>query len=133
MEATHGTWGERWRTFGWSGGLATILYLEPNRRCSWHSHRAAWNQFFVISGCLGVKTDKGYTTRLSEKQVFTVEPGVFHEFRTYDLPTIVEEIAFVKYDENDIHRECLGGPVEEPVSVEDHRDYLLGNCQWHRE
>jgi quercetin dioxygenase-like cupin family protein len=110
--ATHGTWGERIRTFSWDGGISTILFLEPNRRCSWHKHIAAYNRFFVISGCLGVKTDKGYTTKLGPRQMFEVEPGVVHEFQTYDEQTIIEEIAYVRYDINDIHRERLGGPLD---------------------
>jgi len=61
---------------------------------------------------LGVKTDKGYITKLYPKQTFTVEPGVFHEFQTYDEETIVEEIAYVIYDEQDINRRSLGGPLE---------------------
>lgn len=110
--ATHGTWGERVRTFAWDGGISTILFLECNQRCSWHCHTAAYNRFFVVSGKLGVKTDKGYTTVLGTKQMFEVEPGVKHEFQTYDEPTIIEEIAYVRYDENDIHRERLGGPLD---------------------
>ena len=130
MECTHGTWGDRIRTFRWDGGLTTILYLAPGQRCSWHSHKSTWNQFFVVSGCLGVKTDKGYTTKITERQSFTVEPGVFHEFMTYDEPTIIEEIAYVKYEEADIHRQRLGGPVEAPVDVSEHKEYLLGDCRW---
>ena len=133
MESTHGSWGERLRTFRWDGGLVTLLFLEPRRRCSWHSHKASYNQFTVISGTLGVRTDKGYTSKIGAKQVFTVEPGVMHEFLTYDDPCIVEEIAFVSYDENDIQRERLGGVTEEPEDVEAHKEYLLGGkCQWQK-
>jgi len=111
MLATHGTWGNRCVTFEWDGGIATVLFLEPNQRCSYHLHKTTWNQFFVIQGKLGVTTDKGYTTVLGPRQVFTVEPGIEHEFLTYDEPTIVEEIAFVKYNPGDIDRRRLGGPV----------------------
>ena len=114
MQQFHGTWGNRLVTFNWSGGLVTLLWLEPNHRCSWHSHKTAWNQFTVITGMLGVKTDKGYTTFIKPKQCFTVEPGVKHEFRTYDAPTVIQEVAYVEYDKNDIDREVIGGllPVE---------------------
>ena len=108
---THGTWGERLRTFSWSGGIATILWLEPNQRCSWHSHKTAFNRFTCISGKLGIKTDKGYTTKIGPKQMFEVEPGIEHEFQTYDEPTVIEEIAYVRYDEYDIDRKSLGGPL----------------------
>ena len=59
-----------------------------------------------------IKTDKGYSTTLTEKQEFTVEPGVMHEFQTLDEPAIVEEIAYTKYTEYDIQRERLGGPIK---------------------
>ncbi len=61
---------------------------------------------------MGIRTDKGYVTKLYPKQTFTVEPGVFHEFQTYDEEAVVEEIAYVAYDEYDINREVLGGPLE---------------------
>lgn len=112
MEQTHGVWGERLRTFRSDTALVTLLWLQPMKRCSWHHHDHAYNQFTVISGKLGVKTDKGYETELMPKQVFTVEPGIQHEFRTYDEPTIIEEIAYTRYNEDDIHREIIGGPIE---------------------
>lgn len=111
MECTHGSWGNRLKTFQWDGGLVTILFLEPNQRCSWHEHNAAYNQFTCIEGKVGIKTDKGYTTWLTERQVFTVEPGVKHEFQTSDEGAVVEEIAYVKYDSSDIHRDTVGGPL----------------------
>lgn len=113
MEATHGTWGDRIRTFSWDGGITTILFLKPMQRCSWHQHDHSYNQFFVIAGKLGVKTDKGYTTVLEPRQYFTVEPGVFHEFQTYEAPTVIEEIAYVKYNEHDINRDKLGGQMQD--------------------
>jgi len=100
------------RTFAWDGGICTILFLRPNQRCSWHSHKQVWNQFTCISGCLGIKTDKGYVTKLYPKQTFTVEPGVMHEFQTYGHKTIIEEIAYVIYNEHDIDRETIGGPLQ---------------------
>jgi len=68
-----------------------------------------FNQFFVIIGEIGVRTGKGYTTRLQRGQTFTVEPGVLHEFITYEERAIVEEVAYVQFDENDIIRKRLGG------------------------
>jgi len=112
MEQQHGTWGDRLRTFQNSSCLVTLLFLKPNKRCSWHSHKTAFNQFTVIKGVLGVKTENGLT-KVYPKQCFTVPPGVMHEFQTYKLPVIVEEIAYVEYNENDIDREKLGGPLNE--------------------
>ena len=113
METTHGTWGDRRRVFQWDGGLVTILELVPNQRCSWHSHNTAYNMFYVIDGELGVKTDKGYITKLQPGHSFTVEPGIFHEFQTYGKETTLLEIAYVKYNEYDINREKLGGKLDE--------------------
>ena len=104
---THGTWGERLRTFSWDGGIVTILFLKAKTRCSWHLHNRSWNRFICISGKIGVKTDKGYITTLLPKQMFEVEPGVMHEFQVYE-DSIVEEIAYTKYDESDIERKDLG-------------------------
>jgi len=113
MEQLHGTWGNRLKTFRWDGGLVTLLWLEPKKRCSWHKHEKTFNQFTCIKGVVGIKTERGYTTLLTEKQVFTVEPGDFHEFQTYEEPAIVEEIAYVKYEEADIYRKKIGGDLKE--------------------
>lgn len=112
MEQQHGTWGDRLRTFQNNSCLVTILFLKPNKRCSWHSHKTAFNQFTVIEGTLGVKTENGLT-KVHPKQCFTVPPGVMHEFQTYDDFTVVEEVAYVEYNENDIDREKLGGALNE--------------------
>ena len=117
MEQTHGTWGNRLITFKWTGGIVTLLWLKKNQRCSYHIHNQAYNQFTVIEGKLGVKTDKGYTTILLPKQTFTVEPGVFHEFQTYESRCIVEEIAYVKYNPNDINRRSLGGELKNGIDT----------------
>ena len=111
MSQTHGSWGERLRTFRTNDTLVTLLFLKPRQRCSWHKHVATYNKFTCVSGSVGIRTDKGYETVLLPKQEFTVEPGVMHEFRTYDEDAVVEEIAYVAYDENDIQRETLGGPM----------------------
>jgi mannose-6-phosphate isomerase-like protein (cupin superfamily) len=116
VDIQHGTWGERIRTYRTDNALVTILYLKPHKRCSWHYHNTQYNQFFVITGALGIKTDIGPNnqrnlTVIKEKQAFTVKPGITHEFQTYDEPTIIEEVAYLKYDESDIHRKQLGGDL----------------------
>jgi mannose-6-phosphate isomerase-like protein (cupin superfamily) len=118
METTHGTWGVRTRTFETNDTLVTILRLKPQKRCSWHSHKTAYNQFYVIEGKLGVKTDIGpddqrQVTVINPGQSFTVAPGVTHQFMTHELPTVIEEIAYVRYDSSDIHRKQLGGDYKE--------------------
>lgn len=113
METTHGTWGNRTKIYQDDKCLVTFLDLVPNQRCSWHWHDKMYNQFYCVSGVLGVRTDKGYTTEITSGQGFTVEPGVKHEFQTYTHHTQVIEIAYVEFDGNDIHRERLGGAIKE--------------------
>jgi len=118
MDTQHGTWGVRTRIWDDHASLHTILYLKPNKRCSWHKHAHAYNMFYVISGELTIKTDIGPNgqrnlTTITKGQSFTVQPGIFHEFRTGDKETTVYEIAYVKYNVTDIHREQLGGDIME--------------------
>lgn len=108
---THGTWGEREVVYGDSSSLTTVLFLKKNKRCSWHKHKTAFNRFYVISGKLGVKTDNGLTI-IGPKQSFEVAPGIMHEFQTFELDTVIVEVAYVSYDPSDIHREKLGGENE---------------------
>ncbi len=117
MDLQHGTWGERLVTRETNDSLTTLLFLKPHKRCSWHHHNHAYNQFTVIQGELGIKTNIGpegetQTTRIGPVRSFTVGPGVRHEFITYELSTIVEEIAYVKYDPSDIWRLQLGGDTQ---------------------
>ena len=101
-----------------NSSLTAILYLNPKKRCSFHQHKTAFNQFFVITGSIGVKTDIGpegeiQVAQLNEGDTFVVPPGIRHEFQTYAEPAIVEEIAYVEYDPSDIYRERLGGNLNE--------------------
>ena len=143
METTHGTWGERTITWQDDSRIVTILRLEPKKRCSWHKHAHSYNQFYVIEGELVVKTDIGPNDQrnisiITKGQSFTVAPGVLHEFRTRDKYTIVEEIAYVKYDASDIHRELLGGDIENALTVHqtegnvDIREELAVRDKWLR-
>ena len=111
MEQLHGVWGNRLKVFEWDGGIITILWLVPNKRCSWHVHHKTINQFTCIQGKLGIKTDKGFTTTIIEKQSFTVEETEWHEFQTYKESAIVIEVAYVKFDSHDIIRRRLGGDM----------------------
>ena len=114
MDQTHGTWGTRTVTYQDDYHIVTILQLDPNQRCSWHGHTSSYNQFYCITGVVGIKTqcgpgDQTRTIKLHPGQIFTVPPRVIHEFITWDQWAIVEEIAYVKYDPNDIDRLELGG------------------------
>ncbi len=112
MEQTHGTWGDRVRIFHNDSCLVTHLTLKPHKRCSWHSHKTAYNLFYVLQGLLGVKTEDGLTW-ISPGGCFNVEPGKMHEFQTNLQTTNVIEIAYTKYNEHDILRDKLGGDLDE--------------------
>jgi len=122
---THGTWGRRMRLHQTDSLLVTVLFLDPNERCSWHSHEHQHNLFYVVSGKLVVVTEqrageapKKLATELGPKQSFLVEPHLPHEFQTRDEPTVVVEIAFVKYSVEDIERCRPGGPMTADDRVE---------------
>jgi mannose-6-phosphate isomerase-like protein (cupin superfamily) len=110
MERTHKTWGEKWNVFINDTCEISILYLNPNRRCSWHTHRTKYNQFFVIEGTLFIKTADG-VAEVKKNQVFTTRPGEPHEFQTRDESATVQEIMYVQYEPEDIQRETIGGPL----------------------
>ncbi len=110
MERSHKSWGEKWNLFQNDLCEVSILYLDPMQRCSWHKHQAKSNQFFVIKGDLYIKTESGVAA-VGENQIFTTNPGEWHEFQTGMERAIVQEIMYVKYDSNDIQRETLGGPL----------------------
>lgn len=116
MEITRKTWGLKYNIFQNDLCETSILYLEPNRTCSFHTHQTKWNQFFVIEGELGIetewKTDKeterGITT-INKHEIFTTAPNEPHRFLTFNKPAIIQEIMYVKYDPNDIQRRTIGG------------------------
>lgn len=110
MERSHKSWGEKWNLFQNDLCEVSILYLQPNQRCSWHKHTAKYNQFFVIEGTIYVKTESG-TAEVGKNQIFTTNPGEYHEFQTHKQAAIIQEIMFVRYDPEDIQRETIGGPL----------------------
>ncbi len=114
MERTRKSWGIKNNLFQNDLCEVSILELEPNQRCSWHSHRAKSNQFYVISGTLFVKTVDG-TTKVAPGQTFTTHPGEMHEFQTKFQPAVIQEVMYVCYDAEDIDREKLGGRLETSI------------------
>lgn len=119
MEHIRKTWGIKKNIYQDDLSEVSILYLEPNRRCSWHAHRSKVNRFYVVEGKVGIMcqfgSDDGQERALTildkGDMPFDVFPPDAHEFRTYDEPCILLEVMFVKYDCNDIMRASLGGPL----------------------
>jgi len=83
-----------------------ILRVKKGGTCSYHSHKAKHNVFYVISGQLKIKTDKGDSV-LSQGHSFTVFAGTKHQFQALE-ETICIEVMFVKYSHDDIDRESVG-------------------------
>jgi len=104
------SWGEKVELFRNDLCEVSVLYLQPGQRCSWHSHKAKWNQFFVIDGQIEIRTEEG-SALVTKHQSFTTNPGQWHEFRTPNGPAVVQEIMYVKYDPEDIDRANVGGPI----------------------
>jgi len=109
MERCRKVWGERYLLRGDSTHNVSYLDLTNRTRCSWHMHKEKYNLFFLISGKVGIKTEFGETL-LEPKQIFTVAPGIWHEFRVYENSQMIEEM-YVSYCEEDIQREKLGGEL----------------------
>jgi mannose-6-phosphate isomerase-like protein (cupin superfamily) len=103
-------WGERWLIRQDSTHTTNLLMLRSGNRCSWHSHKTKWNLFVVIEGSVGIVTVDG-ETRLGPGEEFTVAPGEMHEFRVHEDGMMIEEM-YVEYDDTDIDRETVGGPME---------------------
>jgi len=110
LERTRKTWGEKFNIFQNDLCEVSVLYLEPEKRCSWHSHKTKYNQFFVIEGELFIKLTDGLS-RVGRNEIFTTRPGEMHEFQTQSSPAVVIEIMYVEYDAEDIDREEIGGDL----------------------
>jgi len=110
MERTLKTWGEKLLLFKNDLCEVSLLYLVPQRRCSWHDHNTKYNLFFVIDGMINIKTEDGIA-KVEKGQIFTTRPGEKHEFQTEDKNATVIEVMYVQYDPEDINREEVGGPL----------------------
>lgn len=116
MDREQKVWGERWILRRTTSLETSLLLVRAGYRCSWHVHAHKWNLFTVIEGCIGIKTEEG-ETMLHAGEEFTVEPGVYHEFRAY-AETRMVEIMYVEYQEGDIHRGTVGGRFESERSCD---------------
>ena len=83
-----------------------VLHIKKGGTCSLHTHKSKHNVFYVISGQLKIKTDKGDSV-LSQGHSFTVFAETKHQFQALE-DTVAVEVMFVKYDPQDIDRESVG-------------------------
>jgi len=109
MERSSKCWGERWSVYKDTTLEICVLILQAGFRCSYHYHEHKYNKFVVISGRLSLKTQDG-SYSIEAGQEFTVNPLEMHEFQVRE-PTVVIEVMYVKYDENDIIRKIEGGKL----------------------
>lgn len=109
MQRYHKIWGQRYLLRQDSTHAISFLDLIANTCCSWHSHKAKSNFFFLIDGSISIKTEFG-ETKLEPGQIFTVEPGLRHQFIVHKDSKLIEEM-YVEYDEADIQRETLGKKI----------------------
>lgn len=114
MERTRKTWGEKANIFRNDMCEVSVLYLEPEQRCSWHYHQTKFNLFYVLKGELIIELEDG-KSQVLPGQIFTTSPGEKHEFQTRNLKTIVIEVMYVQYDSEDITRLQVGGPLGDSV------------------
>ena len=110
-------WGERWMIREDSVHTTNILNLVKGNRCSWHYHQQKYNLFAVITGKIRIvrgipETNHRISCDLIAGDTFIVSPGIWHEFQVIESGIIVEEM-YVQYDDEDIEREKLGGPIDE--------------------
>jgi len=110
MKRQKKVWGERWLIRQDSTHATSLLILKKGYRCSWHVHQTKWNLFVVIEGRVGIVTADGETV-LGPGEEFTIGPNEFHEFRVYTDGMMIEEM-YVEYDDEDIDRTKLGGPLD---------------------
>jgi len=110
MRCEHKSWGLKTTLFRNDLCEVSVLELREGERCSWHRHRAKWNQFYVIRGRMEVLTQEGRQV-VDRGQIFTTNPGQWHEFQTPYGPVTVQEIMYVRYDPEDIERQTAGGKI----------------------
>lgn len=90
------------------------LVIKPRHRCSFHTHRYKHNAFFVIEGLLFIdsalhRDGPKETICLSQYGVYTILPGVWHQFRTQSAGCRALEMYFTEPLSEDIVRSNIGG------------------------
>ena len=92
------------------------LIIKPWHRCSMHTHRFKHNAFYGLEGHVFIDTEinsptSGQRYELSKGNVFTIAPGVAHQFQTASAWCVMLEMYFTEPLSEDIIRRNVGGPV----------------------
>lgn len=108
-------WGQRWLIRMDNIHAISYLKIKKGYRCSWHQHKEKYNLFVVLRGELKIVVEelgKEQEIILKQGESLTVKPGQWHEFSGETDCECIEEM-FVKYCENDIYREEVGGKIND--------------------
>lgn len=90
------------------------LSIKSMHRCSMHVHQFKHNAFYVLSGMLFIDSEingRKESRALGAGQVYTVAPGVLHQFRTDVQSCYALEMYFPEALSEDIIRQNVGGPA----------------------
>lgn len=94
------------------------LHIQRGMECSLHTHRFKHNAFYILAGELFLDSIVGDMSgtpvegaKLVADDHFTIAPGVWHKFRTADLPCVALEMYYTEPLSEDIIRRTTGGPV----------------------
>lgn len=109
---------KRWpKIWGWNDELIkndisslNILCVTKGGQCSYHKHEHNYNLFYLVSGKLEIKTDKG-TVTLEPGQNFLIHPGTEHQFTGLEDSMVVEYV-YVELNPLDIIRSSQGTIVK---------------------
>lgn len=92
--------------------------IEPETKCSLHTHNYKWNAFYVVSGKLNINVQKNNydltdVTVLGPGDFTTVKPGEYHWFENpYKEPVEALEIYYLEPLSEDIVRKTSGGVLK---------------------
>ena len=80
-----------------------LIYIKANSRLSLQYHRERWEFWKVIKGTAQVELD-GEIIELKEEENIVIPKGVKHRVKALNNDCVILEIAYGKFDENDIVR-----------------------------
>jgi mannose-6-phosphate isomerase len=80
-----------------------LIYINANSRLSLQYHRERSEFWKVIKGTAEVELD-GKIIEVKEEETIDIPKGVRHRVKALDNNCVILEIAYGKFDENDIVR-----------------------------
>ncbi|MBD0359541.1 MAG: phosphomannose isomerase type II C-terminal cupin domain [Nitrososphaeraceae archaeon] len=80
-----------------------LIYINANSRLSLQYHRHRWEFWKVIKGTAQVELD-GEIIEVKEEETIVIPKGAKHRVKALNNNTVILEISYGKFDENDIVR-----------------------------